>query len=154
MEEVAIISAVRTPIGRYIGCLRDVPAYDLGALVLNEAIKRANVEPAWVDDVIMGQSYQSGEYVNIARMSLLVAGWPVEIPGVALDRRCCSGLDAICFAVMKIQTGNADIIVAGGVDTMSSDEFYIPGEVKWGIGGRTDSKWGFMPRGHGSLSMW
>ncbi len=154
MEEVAIISAVRTPIGRYIGCLRDVPAYDLGALVLNEAIKRANVEPAWVDDVIMGQSYQNGEYVNIARMSLLTAGWPVEIPGITIDRRCCSGLDAICFAAMKIQTGNADIIVAGGVDTMSSAEFYIPGEVKWGIGGRTDSKWGFMPRGHGSLSMW
>jgi len=154
MEEVAIISAVRTPIGRYIGCLRDVPAYDLGALVLNEAVKRAKVDPTWVDDVIMAQSYQNGEYVNIARMSLLTAGWPVEIPGITVDRRCCSGLDAICFAAMKIQTGNADIIVAGGVEHMSSCEFYIPGQIKWGIGGKTDPKWGFMPRGHGSLSMW
>jgi len=154
MEEVAIISAVRTPIGRYIGCLRDVPAYDLGALVLNEAVKRAKVDPTWVDDVIMAQSYQNGEYVNIARMSLLTAGWPVEIPGITVDRRCCSGLDAICFAAMKIQTGNADIIVAGGVEHMSSAEFYIPGQIKWGIGGKTDPKWGFMPRGHGSLSMW
>ncbi len=154
MEEVVIVSAVRTPIGRYMGALRDVPAYDLSALVLNEVIKRAEVEPAWVDDVILGQSYQSGEYVNIARMALLCAGWPVEVPGITFDRRCCSGLDAICFAAMKLQTGNADIIVAGGVDSMSSAEFYIPGDIKWGIGGKTDAKWGFMPRGHGSLSMW
>ena len=154
MEEVAIISAVRTPIGRYIGILRDVPAYDLAALVLNEAVKRAKVDPAQVDGVIMGQCYQNGEYVNIARMSLLCAGWPVEVPGVTLDCRCCSGLEAICFAAMQIQTGNAEIMVAGGVDHMSSAEFYIPGHVKWGIGGKTDDKWGFMPKGHGSLSLW
>jgi acetyl-CoA C-acetyltransferase len=154
MEKVAIVSAVRTPIGRYLGALRDVPAYDLGALVLSEVVRRAGIDPARVDDVIMGQSYQSGEYVNIARMSLLKAGWPVEIPGVTLDRRCCSGLDAICFGAMKIQSENADIIVAGGVETMSSAEFYIAGDIKWGIGGKSDPKWGFMPRGHGSLFMW
>ena len=105
MDKVAIIGAVRTPIGRYMGALRDVPAYDLGALVLNEVVKRARVDPPWVDDVIMGQSYQSGEYVNIARMALLKAGWPVEVPGITIDRRCCSGLDAICFGAMKIQSG-------------------------------------------------
>jgi len=149
MEEVAIISAVRTPIGRYMGALREVSAYDLGALVLNEVVKRAKVDPAWVDDVIMGQCYQNGEYVNIARMSLLCAGWPVEITGITLDRRCCSGLDAIRFGGMTVQTGNADIIVAGGVEHMSSAEFYIPGSVKWGIGGTGD-----MPRGHGSLATW
>jgi len=154
MEKVAIISAVRTPIGRYLGGLRDVPAYDLGALVLNEAVKRANVDPAQVDSVIMGQSYQSGEYVNIARMSLLCARWPVEVPGITIDCRCCSGLEAIYFAAMSIQTGNAEIIVAGGVEHMSSAEFYIPGHIKWGIGGKADAKWGFMPRGHGNLSMW
>jgi len=149
MEKVAILSGVRTPIGRYMGVLRDVPAYDLGALVLNEAVKRAKVNPAWVDDVVMGECYQNGEYVNIARMSLLVAGWPVEIAGVTLDRRCCSGLEAICYGGMKIQTGNADIVVAGGVESMSSAEFYIPGRIKWGIGGTGD-----MPRGHGSLATW
>ncbi len=154
MEKVAIIGAVRTPIGRYMGALRDVPAYDLGALVLSEVVKRARVEPARVDDVMMGQSYQSGEYVNIARMSLLKAGWPVEVPGITLDRRCCSGLDAICFGAMKLQSGNADVVVAGGVETMSSAEFYVPGDIKWGIGGKSDPKWGFMPRGHGSLSLW
>jgi acetyl-CoA C-acetyltransferase len=87
-------------------------------------------------------------------MALLEAGWPHEIPGVTLDRRCCSGLDAIFFGVMKIQTGNADIIVAGGMDSMSQAELYIPGDIKWGLGGKTDEKWGFMPKGHGALSMW
>ena len=148
MEDVAIVGAVRTPIGRYMGVLRDIPAYDLGAIVLNEAVKKIKIEPAQVDEVVMAQSYQSGEYVNIGRMSLLVAGWPVEIPGITVDRRCCSGLDAISFAGMKIQTGNADIIVAGGVESMSNAEFYLPGYIRWGIGGRGD-----MPRGHGSLSM-
>src|SRR4030065_282269 len=100
IEKVAIIGAVRTPIGRFLGALRDVPAYDLGALVLNEAVRRAKVAPARVDDVILSQSYQSGEYVNIARMSLFKAGWPVEIPGVTLDCRCCSGLNSICFGAM------------------------------------------------------
>ncbi len=155
MEEVVIVAAVRTPIGGYLGALREAPAYQLGALVLNEVVTRARVEPALVDDVIMGQSYQSGEYVNIARMALLTAGWPVEVPGITLDRRCCSGLDAICFGAMKIQCGHAEIVVAGGVEHMSSAEFYIPGElIKWGMGGKRDPRWGFMPRGHGSLSMW
>jgi acetyl-CoA C-acetyltransferase len=154
MEKVAIIGAVRTPIGRYLGALREVPAYDLAALVLGEAVKRAGVDPSRVDDVILGQAYQSGEYVNIARMALLTAGWPVTVPGVTIDRRCCSGLDAVCFGAMMLQSGNADIVVAGGVDTMSSAELYLPGSIKWGIGGKTDPKWGFMPRGHGSLALW
>jgi len=149
MEEIAIVSAVRTPIGRYIGALRDVPAYDLAALVLTGAVEKAGINPEDVEHVVMGQCYQSGEYVNIARMSLLCAGWPVEIPGITLDRRCCSGLDAVCFGGMFIQTGQADIIVAGGVETMSSAEFYLPGSIKWGVGGT-----GGMPRGHGDLNMW
>jgi len=144
-----IVSGVRTPVGRYLGALRDVPAYDLGALVLNEVIKRAGINSSQVDEVILGQSYQSGEYVNIARMSLLKAGWPDSIPGVTIDRRCCTGLDVICFAAMEIQTGNAEIVVAGGVESMSSAEFYLPGEIKWGIGGKRG-----MPRGHGDLSIW
>jgi acetyl-CoA C-acetyltransferase len=154
VKNVVIVSGVRTPIGRYGGTLRDIPVYRFASLVLNEAVKRAKVEPAWVDDVIMGQSYQNGECANGARMALLEAGWPNEVPGVTLDRRCCSGLDAIFFGSMKIQTDNADIIVAGGMDSMSQAEFYIPGELKWGLGGKRDEKWGFMPKGHGALSMW
>ena len=154
MKNVVIVSGVRTPIGRYGGTLRDIPVYKFTSLVLNEAVKRAKIDPAWVDDVIMGQSYQNGECANGARMALLEAGWPHEVPGVTLDRRCCSGLDAIFFGVMKIQTGNADIIIAGGMDSMSQAELYIPGEFKWGLGGKRDNKWGFMPKGHGALSMW
>lgn len=144
-----IVSCVRTPVGRYLGALRDVPAYDLGALVLNEVIKRVNIDPSQVNEVILGQSYQNGEYVNIARMSLLKAGWPESIPGITIDRRCCTGLDVVCFAAMEIQTGNAEIVVAGGVESMSSAEFYLPGDIKWGIGGKKG-----MPRGHGDLSIW
>jgi acetyl-CoA C-acetyltransferase len=150
MKEVVIIGAVRTPVGNYGGSLRTVPAYDLGALVLNDALKRVHLDATSVDQVILGQNYQSGEYVNIARMSLLKAGWPAEIPAFTLDRRCCSGLDAIALAAMTIQAGNADLIVAGGVESMSTAEFYIRGEdIRWGIGGVGD-----MPRGHGHLSMW
>ena len=154
MKDVVIASGVRTPIGRYGGSLRDMPVYKFTSLVLNEALKRAHLEPALVDDVIMGQSYQNGECANGARMALLEAGWPNEVPGVTLDRRCCSGLDAIFFGVMKIQTDNADIVVAGGMDSMSQAELYIPGDIKWGLGGRSDEKWGFMPKGHGALSIW
>ena len=155
MKEVAIVSAVRTPIGRYCGVLRGIEAYDLAALVLNEAATRAKIDPARVDDVIMGQSYQNGEYVNIARMALLKAGWPVAVPGITLDRRCLSGLDSICLGAMKIQTENAAAVVAGGVESMSNAEFYIPGGyIKWGIGGTSDPKWGFLPSHHGSLSLW
>jgi len=154
MKNVVIVSGVRTPIGSYGGTLRDIPVYKLASLVFNEAAERAHIEPQWVDDVIMGQSYQNGECANAARMALLDAGWPNEVPGVTVDRRCCSGLDAIFFGVMKIQTDNADIIVAGGMDSMSQAELYIPGDIKWGLGGKSDGKWGFMPRGHGALSMW
>ena len=154
MKNVVIVSGMRTPIGRYGGSMRDIPVYKFASLVLNAAIERAKIEPAWVDDVIMGQSYQNGECANGARMALLEAGWPHEVPGVTLDRRCCSGLDAIFFGVMKIQTGNADIIVAGGMESMSQAELYIPGAIRWGLGGRIDEKWGFMPKGHGALSMW
>ena len=155
MKEVAIVSAVRTPIGRYCGVLRSIEAYDLAAIVLNEAATRAKINPARVDDVIMGQAYQNGEYVNIARMALLKAGWPVEVPGITLDRRCLSGLDSICLGAMKIQTENAAAVVAGGVESMSNAEFYVPGGyIKWGIGGTSDPKWGFLPSHHGSLSLW
>jgi acetyl-CoA C-acetyltransferase len=154
MEKVVIVSGIRTPIGRYGGALRDVPVYKFTSLVLNEAVNRAKIDPVLVDDVIMGQSYQNGECANGARMALLEAGWPHEVPGVTLDRRCCSGLDAIFFGVMKIQTGNADIIVAGGMESMSQAELYMPGDIKWGLGGKVDKKWGFMPKGHGALSMY
>jgi len=149
LKEPVIIAAARTPVGRYMGALKEVQAYDLAALVLNEVLARAKLKPEQVDDVILGQSYQSGEYVNIARMALLKAGWPDSIPGVTVDRRCCSGLDTVCFAGMMIRSGQAEVVVAGGVESMSNAEFYIPGAIKWGVGGKKG-----MPKGHGDLAIW
>jgi acetyl-CoA C-acetyltransferase len=149
LKEPVIVAAARTPVGRYMGALKEVQAYDLAALVLNEVLARAKLKPEQVDDVILGQSYQSGEYVNIARMGLLKAGWPDVIPGVTVDRRCCSGLDTVCFAGMMIRAEQAEVVVAGGVESMSNAEFYVPGEIKWGVGGKKG-----MPRGHGDLALW
>jgi len=149
MKEVVIIAGVRTPVGRYMGCLKDLEPYDLAALVLDEAVRRAGIEPETVDQIIMGQAYQSGEYVNIARMASLKAGWPESIPGVTLDSRCCTGLDVVRHAAAMIASEQAEIIVAGGAESMSNAEFYLPGSIKWGIGGSKG-----MPRGHGDLSMW
>ncbi len=154
MENVVIIGCARTPIGAYGGSLKDVPVYRLGSIVLQEAARRANVDPALIDDVIMGSAYQNGECANGARMAVLDAGWPDSVPGVVLDRRCCSGVEAIFWGCMKIQTGNAELVVAGGMDSMSQGELYIPGDIKWGLGGKSHEKYGFMPRGHGALAMW
>jgi len=149
MNQAVIVSGVRTPVGRYMGGLKTVEAFDLAAIVLEEALKRINIDPGLVDEVIMGQSYQNGEYVNIARMALLKAGWPEKIPGVTMDRRCCTGLDVVRFAAALIQSGQAEVVVAGGVESMSNAEFYLPGSIKWGVGGKRG-----MPKGHGDLSMW
>ena len=149
MKEPVIISAVRTPVGRYMGALKEVEAYDLASIVLKEVIRRAGIQPDQVDEVIMGQSYQNGEYVNIARMALLQADWPESIPGLTIDRRCCTGLDVVRLAAALIQSDQAEIVVAGGVESMSNAEFYLPGNIKWGVGGRPG-----MPRGHGDLSIW
>lgn len=149
MREIVIVSACRTPVGRYMGLLRNVEAYDLAAIVLNNVIRRIHLEPKMVDEVIMGQSYQNGEYVNIARMGLLQAGWPETITGMTIDRRCCTGLEVVRLAAALVRSNEADIVVAGGVESMSNAEFYIPGRIKWGIGGEKG-----MPRGHGDLSIW
>ncbi len=154
MEKVVILSGVRTPIGAYGGTMKSIPVYELGALVLGEVVKRAGIDPGLVDEVVMGQSYQNGECANAARYSVLAAGWPETVPAITIDRRCCSGVDSVIIGALKIQTGNADFVVAGGLDSMSQAELYLPGEIRWGLGGRTDKKWGFMPRGHGALPMW
>lgn len=154
MERVVILSGVRTPIGAFGGSMKAVPVYELGALVLNEAIKRSGLQPAQVEEVVMGQSYQNGECANAARFAILAAGWPETVPAITIDRRCCSGVDSVIFAALKIQTGNARVVVAGGLESMSQAELYVPGDIRWGLGGRMDPKWGFMPRGHGALPMW
>ncbi len=154
MEDVVILSGVRTPIGKYGGSLKDIPVHELGALVLGEALRRAGLEPEAVDDVVAGQAYQNGECANAGRVALLAAGWPDSVPALTLDRRCCSGLDTVLIGAAKIMSGQASVVVAAGMESMSQAELYLPGQIKWGLGGGKDPKWGFMPRGHGALSMW
>ncbi len=149
MQEAVIVAGVRTPVGKYMGALKTVQAYDLAALVLKTVVEKAGLDPEQVNEVVMGQAYQNGEYVNIARMGLLSADFPETIPGITVDRRCCTGLDVVRFASALIQSGQAEVVVAGGVESMSNAEFYLPGNIKWGVGGT-----GGMPRGHGDLSIW
>jgi acetyl-CoA C-acetyltransferase len=134
--------------------MKEIPVYRLGSFVLNEAVRRTGIEAAAVDDVIMGTSYQNGECANGARMAILDAGWPDTVPGAVLDRRCCSGVESVFYGALQIQTGNAGIVIAGGMDSMSQAELYIPGDIKWGLGGKSHEKYGYMPRGHGALAMW
>jgi len=155
MKEVVITAAVRTPIGAYCGAMREVPVEKLAATVLNEVVKLSKIKPSEVNDVVLSQAYAGGESPNLARLALLKAGWPVEVPGITVDRRCCGGVASLWTATMEIQAEYAEIVVSAGADSMSRAEFYIPGEhLKWGIGGKTDPKWGFFPRQHGSMNLW
>ena len=124
MRGVAIVAPVRTAVGNFGGALRDVPAAELASTVIQAALERSGVDPASVDDVILGHGYPSGENPAIGRLASLKAGLPIEVPGYQLDRRCSSGLQAILNASMLIQTENADVVIAGGAESMSSAEFY------------------------------
>jgi 3-oxoadipyl-CoA thiolase len=126
MEEAVIVSAVRTPIGRYNGALASVRPDDLGAVAIREAVSRAGIEPGTVEDVYFGCANQSGEdNRNVARMSLLLAGLPTSVPGVTVNRLCGSGLQAINDAARAIMTGEGEIILAGGVESMTRAPFVM-----------------------------
>ena len=131
MRRVAIVSPVRTAVGNFGGALRDVSAAELAGAVIKETLDRSKVDPAVVDDVILGHGYPSGENPAIGRLAALKAGLPIEVPGYQLDRRCSSGLQAILNAGMLVQTENADVVIAGGVESMSNAEFYS-NESRWG----------------------
>ena len=131
MREVAIVSPVRTAVGNFGGGMRDIPAAELGSIVIKEVLNRTGLDPAVVDDVILGQGYPSGEDPAVGRLVALKAGLPIEVPGYQLDRRCSSGLQAILNAAMLVQTENADVVIAGGVESMSNAEFYV-NESRWG----------------------
>lgn len=131
MREVAIVNPVRTAVGRFGGALRDIPASELGAVVVKALLERSQVDPARIDDVILGHGYPSGEEPAVGRLVALKAGLPIEVPGYQLDRRCGSGLQAILNASLLVQTGNADAVIAGGVESMSSVEYYTT-TARWG----------------------
>ena len=131
MRNVAIVSPVRTAVGSFGGGLRSITAADLAATVIKELLDRSGVDPAKVDDVILGHGYPSGENPAIGRLASLKAELPMEVPGYQLDRRCSSGLQAVLNAAMLIQTENADVVIAGGVESMSNAEYYV-NESRWG----------------------
>jgi acetyl-CoA C-acetyltransferase len=124
MKRAAIVSPIRTGVGKYLGALSDLTAGELGAVVLKALVERTKIDPGKIDDVIFAQGYGSGEAPCIARWSALAAGLPIEVPGYQLDRRCGSGLQAVVDAAMMVQTGVADVVVAGGVESMSNVEYY------------------------------
>jgi acetyl-CoA acetyltransferase len=120
MVEAFLVGGVRTPVGRFGGALSGVRPDDLAALVLNEAVARAGVDPAAIDEVILGNANGAGEENrNVARMAVLLAGLPDTIPGITVNRLCASGLSAIIMASHMVRSGAADIVVAGGVESMS-----------------------------------
>jgi len=124
MRRVAIVSPIRTAVGKFQGGLSSMTAGDLGAVILRALVERTKLDPERVDDVIFAQGYGNGEAPCIARWSLLAADFPINVPGYQLDRRCGSGLQAIIDAAMMIQTGAADVVIAGGVESMSNTEYY------------------------------
>jgi acetyl-CoA C-acetyltransferase len=124
MKRAAIVSPIRTPVGKFQGSLASMTAGELGAVILKELMARTRIDPGKIDDVIFAQGYGSGEAPCIARWSALAAGLPISVPGYQLDRRCGSGLQAVIDAAMMVQTGAADIVVAGGVESMSNVEYY------------------------------
>ena len=126
MEEAVIVSAVRTPIGRFGGGLSEVSAVDLGAVVVEEAVKRAGVEPGQVDEVIMGNVLMAGQGMNPARQSLVKAGLPVQVPAMTINKVCGSGLKSVALAAQSIRLGEADVVVAGGMESMSGAPYLIP----------------------------
>jgi acetyl-CoA C-acetyltransferase len=125
MKSVVITSAVRTPVGNMGGVFRDILAVELARTVLEEAVKRSGIEKSIVDEIIVGQAKQSTDAPNIARVAALEGGFPEEIPAYTVHRQCSSGLQAILNAVWQIQAGYGDVIVAGGVESMSTAPYYL-----------------------------
>ncbi|MBE6743729.1 MAG: thiolase family protein [Ruminococcaceae bacterium] len=133
MENVYIMGAVRTAVGKYGGSLKSVPAHTMGALVIQEAIRRAGVNKEWIDEVILGEVRQSTEASNIARCAALEAGLPENVPGFTVNRLCASAMQALFSGCQEIWCGEADVIVAGGTENMSRAPHYLRHE-RWGDG--------------------
>ena len=131
MREVVIVSAARTAVGTFGGALRDSPAVELGKIAVEEALKRAKIKPEQVEEVILGNVLTAGQGQNPARQVLIRSGIPKEIPATTINKVCASGLKSVMMAAQAIKAGDADIIVAGGIESMSQAPFLVPG-ARWG----------------------
>ena len=134
MRDAVICEPLRTAVGGFGGVFRDVSPAALAATVVRELLWRTTVPPEEIDDVLLGQCYPNGEAPAIGRVAALDAGLPIEVPGLQLDRRCGSGLQSIMLGCMEVQTGVADLVLAGGAESMSQAEFYAMG-MRWGVKG-------------------
>ncbi len=131
MRDVVIVSAVRTALGSFGGSLKDVPAADLGALVIKEAVNRAGIKPEMVEEVLMGNVIQAGLGQNVARQATIKAGLPNEVSAMTINKVCGSGLRAVSLAAQMIKAGDTDIVVAGGMENMSRAP-YLLDTARWG----------------------
>src|SRR5512142_3162391 len=126
MEDAVILSAVRTAIGKFQGSLNDVTAQQLGATVVREAVKRAGLEPAQIDECIMGNVVSAGLGQNPARQAALLGGLPPAVGAMTINKVCGSGLKAVALAAQAVQTGNSDVVVAGGMESMTNAPYLLP----------------------------
>src|SRR3954449_10224031 len=131
MRRAAIVTPVRTPVGVFGGALRTVPVEDLAGPVISAVLERSGVDPERIEDVAFAQSYANSEAPCIGRWAALHAGLPIAVPGYQVDRRCGGGLQAVINAAMTVQTGAADVVIAGGVESMSNIEHYTT-TARWG----------------------
>ncbi len=155
-NEVVIISAVRTPIGDFGGAFRDISAVQLAAHVIQEAIRRAGVDVAQVDDVIFGCCIQTPDELTLARLAALKAGLPITVPGVTIQRNCASGMQSVVYGAQQILLGDASIIVAGGTESMSTVPYFL-NTARWGQrlqhGVMRDGIWDGLTDAHTGLIM-
>jgi acetyl-CoA C-acetyltransferase len=134
LRDAVVCEPLRTPVGRFGGVFRDVPAATLASTVIAAIVERTGLAAEDVDDVLMGQCYPNGEAPAIGRVAALDAGLPVEVPGMQVDRRCGSALQAVINGCLQVQTGAAELVLAGGVESMSQVELYSTG-IRWGVRG-------------------
>jgi acetyl-CoA C-acetyltransferase len=146
MRRVAFVSPVRTPVGTFGGSFRSVPVEELGAIVAKAVLAKTGLDPARIEDVVFAQSYANSETPCVGRWIALHAGLPIEIPGMQLDRRCGGGLQALITAAMMVQTGACDVVMAGGVESMSNIEYYSTG-TRWGTRSGNSALYDRLDRG-------
>jgi acetyl-CoA C-acetyltransferase len=131
MRRAAIVSPLRTPVGGFGGTLRPLTADQLAVHIVKALIERTGVDPTRINDVVVSQSYANSDAPCLGRYAALAAGLPIEVPGYTVDRRCGSGLQAVIDAAMMVQTGNADLVLVAGVESMSNIEYYST-DMRWG----------------------
>src|SRR3954447_17165278 len=127
-----ICEPLRTPVGAFGGSLRDVPVQELVATVIRALMERTGLPPEFVDDVLLGHCYPTMDAPALGRVAALDAGLPVTASGLQIDRRCGSGLQAVVYAAMQVQSGASDVVLAGGAESMSNAPFYSTA-MRWGV---------------------